>query len=115
CRKRPDIAVDRMGLRHAAPKQESGDAGRLDFTRNGAAGEKRLDLRGKSEYSIASGVIQRLDAVWVARQEQHALGFVPDCERKHPTQSFDHVRAMASVQIKQHLGVAMAPEHDALS
>ncbi len=72
--------------------------------------EQGLDL-GSERQSIRDFTVEeRLDSESVARREQPALTGVPDGEGEHATQFVHHLRAIALVQVQQHLSVAFRGE-----
>src|SRR5262249_20753795 len=61
----------------------------IDFRRDGASLEERLDLRGEIERAVAvQRVIKRFDTEPVARQQEFAPRRIPDGEGEHPAQAF---------------------------
>ena len=105
CRDRADGPVHRERLRHAAPQQKSGDARRIARRGDGAAGEKRLDLRRDAHRFLIVCVVQRLDSVRIAREEHGPRSRIPDAEREHPAQLRQHRRPLLSVHPQKHLGI----------
>src|SRR5262245_30931129 len=55
--------------------------------------QERLDLGGEIEGAARDGVVERLDAEAVARDEQALSRRVPDRERKHSAQPLDAILA----------------------
>ena len=69
------------------------------------AGKQRLDLRGEAECPAVVCGVERLDAVRVAREEEAAPCFVPDCECEHAAQPMHHLGAMTRVEVQEHLRI----------
>ena len=73
-------------------------------------GQKRLDLGAEQQGRTGRGVIQRLLAEPVARQDQPARAPVPQCQREHAAHPVEDPRAPGVPPIGDDLGVAAAAE-----
>jgi len=71
--------------------------------------EDRLDLGTEQQGPGQDGVVQRLDADPIARQEQLAAPAVPDRQGEHPFESMQEVRPLLLVEVQQRLGVGARP------
>ena len=72
----------------------------------GGVGENRLDLRAEQERSALLRVVERLDAVTVAGEEQPALLAIPDGEGEHPVEAVERRLSPCRVGVEHNLGVA---------
>ena len=108
--KRADVLIDRVRFGDAAEQQEAGPSGRLRVGRRTTAGDDRLDLRREAQRPAVVGIVQRLDAVRIARQQQAALVDIPQREREHAAQVFWHVRAILFICVRDGFGVAVGVE-----
>ena len=68
--------------------------------------EQRLDLRAEKEAAVDHGIVQRLDADAVARDQERARTHVPDREAKHPSQPPDRRHAPLFVRVNDRLRVS---------
>ena len=59
-------------------------------------------------------VVQRLDAIAVARQQQASLAPVPQGQRKHAVEALQRGHAPGRQRIEHHLGVRLAAKPEAL-
>ena len=90
-----DAAVQGPRVGHAAPEKKAGMAGRLGAGVDRRS-QQRLHLRGHAQGVAVVGVVQRLDAEGVARQQHRALAPVPEREGEHAAQLVQHGRAVLS-------------------
>jgi hypothetical protein len=105
-------AVDRSRIRHVAEREVVFDRRRIDLERQAAMGQQRLQLRAEHELTVAQvGVVKRLDAEAVAREEQRLLALVPDGEREHAAQALHAGLAPGLPGVDDDLGVAAGAEH----
>ena len=105
-----DGPVKRVRLRHIAEQEESHVPGRIRRAIHPAAAEQRLDLGGDAEGLAVVGVIERLDAEGIARQEKALLRLVPQGKRIHAAQLVHHVGAQGVVQVQKHFRVRLGGE-----
>ena len=104
-RKRANAAIDREGFRNGAEQIKSCPPGRLRVARYISAGNQRFDLRRKSQRAPVIGIIERLDAIMIARQQETAFLRIPQRECKHATKAMHHGGAFGGIKMDQHLGV----------
>jgi hypothetical protein len=109
-RHRADAAPHREGLGHAAQQMEADDAGGIGIAADGSAGEQRLGLRGEADRPAVVGVVERLDAVRIAREKHPPLLRIPERESEHPAQIVEHFRTARGVQLQQDFGVRLGRE-----
>ena len=72
--------------------------------------QDRLDLRGVAEVVADHGVVQRLDAEIIAREEQRFGLFVIDREREHPAQAGQAFLIPLLKGVHEHLAVGTGAE-----
>ncbi len=84
--------------------------GPVERARDGRVAEERLGLRREEEQPIVMPVVERLFPQPIARQEQAALGIVPDGEGEHAGEAVDARLAVDGVRVQDHLGVAPRSE-----
>ncbi len=113
-RQRPDLAIEREGLRHVAEQEKSDSPGGVGRQVEAAAGLERLDLRGEAQHPRPLGKIERPDAEGIAGGEQAAPRLVPDGEGEHAAKPRDHLGAIAGIEQQQHLGIGGRATGDAL-
>ena len=68
-------------------------------------GEERLDLRAEDERAADLRVVQRLDAVAVARQRKSCARLVPEREGEHAVEAQDRLCPQSAKAYEHHLGV----------
>ena len=108
-----DLAIRRKWLGHAAPEVEPDLACWLGIMRNFATGEQRFDLGRKAQRPTIIGIVQRLDAIGVTRQEEPLALGIPNREGKHTPQVVHHRLALLVVEVQQNLGIRLAAKHPA--
>ena len=104
-RQAADIIENRPGFGHRAPDVDSGKTGGGRCGVNAATGKQRFDLGRETESSAVIGVVKRLDTESVPRQEYALSGTIMDRKREHASQFFDHVGAIAVIQMQQDFGI----------
>src|SRR5262249_46921165 len=82
-RKRAHFAVCGEGLWHAAEQVEPNPSGGLGIPRDAAARHEGLDLGSKAQCRPIVRIVQRLDPIWITRQQQLLLLAIPYTEREH--------------------------------
>ncbi len=82
----------------------------VDRSGDGRMAQERLGLRREEKEPVAVPVVERLLPEPVARDEQAALGVVPDGEGEHPGEPFHARFAVDRVRVQDHLGVAPRAE-----
>src|ERR1700682_1347546 len=105
----------RYGLRDAAKKKIGGDCVLRRALRPRAGGEERANLRSERKPFRRLRVIERLDAQWVARQEENrcggvALAKIKQGESEHPAQLGQEVFAPLFPCMNQNLRVRLGGE-----
>jgi hypothetical protein len=113
CRQQADAAVERERFRNRAPQQESDRPRGFGARVDAFAGQQGGDLGGEAQGPAVVRVIQRLDAVGVAREQQAVRPRVPQREGEHAAQAAHHRGTVTAIQVQQHLGVGMGAELDA--
>ncbi len=78
--------------------------------RDEATRKERLHLRAVDEGIARVGVVERLDAHAVARQEQRSTVAVPEREGEHTVHTLDAALAHLGIQLEDDLGVAVRLE-----
>src|SRR5215475_13793121 len=74
-----EVTEERLLARRGMIGQIIAERGVIDFRRDGASLDERLDLRGEIERAVAvQRVIKRLDAKPVGRQQKFAPSRIPD-------------------------------------
>ena len=111
--KRSDPGDDRPRFGYRAPHRETQSRVGIEPAFCRRIGQQRPDLRGERE-GRRGPIVQRLDPVGVARQQQLGVALVPDRQRKHPHQAGQHGYAIAQVQGEDGFGIAVRTEHIAL-
>src|SRR5262249_9189330 len=113
-RKRAHFAVCGEGLWHAAEQVEPNPSGGLGIPRDAAARHEGLDLGSKAQCRPIVRIVQRLDPIWITRQQQLLLLAIPYTEREHAPSLAEHLVAQLSIEVQQDLGIRIAPECVAL-
>jgi hypothetical protein len=90
---------------NSAPQEEADRSGWIKRPRYGIRRDECFDLRGKPAARAIISVIERLDAVRVARQDHATAMGVPDREREHPAQLREHPFPFQLPQMQKYLGV----------
>src|ERR1041384_1895444 len=75
----------------------------------GGAGQ-RLDRRGEQQAPGGDGVVDRLLAHAVAREDEPAASAVPDAEREHAVDRLDDAGLALLVEVDDDFGVGARPE-----
>src|SRR5262245_39254889 len=78
-----NAAVERMRIRHVSPKEEAHVSCRVRSGVHMVSGQKGFNLGSRAKLHAIVGVIQRLDAVWIASEKQRLLTLIPQSERIH--------------------------------
>ncbi len=105
----------RHWLRDAAKKQIGGDGVLRQTFGNNARSEQRANLRSERKTFRCLRVIERLDAQWVARQEENrrrgiALAQIKQGESEHTLQFGQRVLAPLFPRMNQYLGIRLRGE-----
>ena len=111
---RPHRTVKSIGLGYAPQQVKPRNARRVFGGIDTPALDQGFDQAGKTKRPVPLGVIQRLDAEGIAREEQFLFALVPDAEREHAAQRVHHRRAALCVQVQQDFGVRLRAEGVAL-
>ena len=114
-RQREHIAEQRPWLGYAAPEIEAHQSRRLPFRRNQPRGQQRLDLRGEDKPVLRPRVIERLDAIRIACQEQFPGLCVPDGKSEHAAQPRQHALALSGEQRQQDFRIGRGAEGNAIN
>ena len=89
----------------------SSSASRSSHLAEARDGQDGLLLRGKCEPAGLLRVVQRLDAVAVARQEQLPLPAIPEREGEHAVEALERTGCPTGRErVEHHLGVRLRPE-----
>ena len=99
------VLEDRERCRHAVEREE-----RLECIEVDLAARQRAKLGRELELAVVRAVVQRLDPVPVAREDEAPLARVPDRDREHPAQPFRETGSPLLVRVNQDLGVAVRAE-----
>jgi len=85
--------------------------------RKASSASRSISPRGSDSSSEANSspspsarVVERLDPVAVAREDEPPAGRVPERDREHSAQAPHEGRALLLVQVHEHLGVAVRAE-----
>src|SRR5688572_15979171 len=70
--------------------------------------EQDLRFRREKQSTIEHTPVQRLLAKSITRQEQAAPAIVPQREREHAVNVFDHIAAVFFVKVREHFSVRSA-------
>src|SRR5262249_48767273 len=100
---------ERVG--YAAEEIEPDVAGRISVVGNSATRDERLDLRGEPESPAVIRIVERLDAIGVAGEEQGVACRVPDRERENTAYVVHHRLTLSLIEVEQNLGVGLAAEY----
>jgi hypothetical protein len=84
----PHASEERLLPRHVAVGQELRHGGLVEPGPQPRR-EQRLDLGGEQQLALVDGVVERLDAQPVAREQEPPPPGIPDREREHPFQPLD--------------------------
>ncbi len=77
--------------------------------------QQRLDLRAEDDHGPDLGVVQRLDAVSITREEQLTPTPVPDGEREHAVEALDAFGSPVRIGVEHDLGVGVGSKGAPLS
>ena len=80
-------------------------AGRFRARIDPATRQQRLSLRRDANGLSVIGIIERLDAIGIAGEEQAAVLFIPDGESEHAAQQLHHVWAVFGIESEKNRGV----------
>ena len=72
--------------------------------------QQRLDLRSEQEDPIAEVVVQRLDPIAVAGEEERTRITVPNREGEHPVQAMDARRPPLLIRLQHDFGIGAGVE-----
>src|SRR5687767_5737870 len=72
--------------------------------------EDRLDLGPEEKGAVAEVVVERLDAIAIARSEQSIVALVPDGEGEHPVEATHASRAPFLIGLEHHFRVGLRME-----
>ena len=100
-----DAAEERLVTGGRAGREELGQRRLIRPRLNQPALEDGLDLGGEDEAVADAGVVKRLHAEAIAREEEAAAGRVPDREGEHAAQPLDAGIAPLLVGVDDRLGV----------
>ena len=90
------------------------ERGRIDFARESGVSHQCLDLGAEEKSSRGLRVVKGFDAQMIASEEKRATlhtnwttrgSCIMDREGKNPVQLIEHVKAIAFIKMKKHLGV----------
>jgi hypothetical protein len=110
-RQRPDVTIDRRGLRDPQERRKVPDSLPVEFQIETGEGRERRDLRGKRDRAAAKlAVVQRLLARDVPRENELALRSDPQCRGKHAIEALEELLAMIGVEVTDDLAVRASPE-----
>ncbi len=77
CGQRADFAIECVWFRHVTPDEKANVTRRLRGASHRAVAQQRLHLRRDADGMTIIGVIERLDAERIARQDQFLIRSVP--------------------------------------
>ena len=100
-----DVAKDRERRRHGVEGEE-----RLERIEVDRTARERAQLGCELDAAFGHAVVQRLDAVTVAREHEPAFASVPDGDGEHPAEPLREARPPLLVCVHEHLGVALRAE-----
>ena len=97
-RQHADVLNERLSARRRLVRQVAQQPVGVQLTRDAVAGQQRADLGAERKVAaVGTGVVERLDAKSIARQEQFAAAAVPDGEGEHAAQPLEAVCAPARI------------------
>ncbi len=102
CRELAHVAEDRVRRGDGVEGEE-----RLERVEVDLAARQGAHLRRELERAAGCAVVERLDAVAVAREHEPARALVPDRDREHPAQPAREVEAVLLVQVHDRLRVGV--------
>jgi hypothetical protein len=103
--------VDRLRIGHVAEGKVFLDRLRVDAALELRMQQQRLELRAEYDASVGQlGVVQRLHAEAVARDEQRLAATIPDCEREHAVEALQALDAPFLPRVHDHLGIRARAE-----
>ena len=105
-----DAAIDGVRRRNVEQREIGVERLGAPFTRNVGILEQGLDLGPEDDPARHRGVVERLDAEPVAREQEPPRVRVPDREGEHAAEAVDAVLAPLLVAVRDHLGVGVGPE-----
>ncbi|OPZ08741.1 MAG: hypothetical protein BWZ10_02631 [candidate division BRC1 bacterium ADurb.BinA364] len=102
-----DVAVDGRGGGDILMRQEIVNRALVHAARDFGIDQQRLHLGGEPQGAAGLGVVERLFANAVARQQQPPAARIPDRQGEHAAQLRQAFRALFLVEMNDRLGVAV--------
>ncbi|CAI8278231.1 MAG: Uncharacterised protein [Flavobacteriia bacterium] len=87
--------------------------GTIGFGRRSFKGPKGFDLRGKDEFTVFQGPIDRLDPQRIAYQQEFFFLLVHKCEGEHAIELRESIRAIGHEPLEEDFSVASGLEFNA--
>ena len=102
-----DVAVDRERRRNVLALEIERERVEVECVREPRKWSQRLQLRAEGERALVPGVVERLDAQVIAREEDLAAAAVPQSEREHAGDALEEPRPPRLPAVDQDLAVAL--------
>ena len=82
----------------------------IELPRLGHEVEEPLELAAERHAALVGGVVQRLHAEGIARDEHVAGAAVEEGDGEDPVEAREHALALLEIEVEDHLGVGVAAE-----
>ncbi len=100
-----DVPEKRLLAGNIIKRRELPDCAMVNVPRRGGIRHDGLELRGEQKRIAKVGIVKRLDAHAIARDEEAAAGRIPQREGKHPLELVHALRAEFFVRVDDHFRI----------
>src|ERR1035438_8872747 len=102
----PDSLKHRLGPGDVTECHIFRQGAAVEFGRDSAIGEDRLDLGAEQKRAPVPAIVKWLNSETISRRKKHTLAPIPDGKGEHAAQVLDAVAAVFLVKVNDGLGIA---------